>query len=96
MTVLFFTAETTPFRFYSNSGTRPYVLASTHKDWQECWAGSQFGWSEEKEGFFVAFAQAMGYAGAHDWSNFYNYEARHWERNHYWDNNGYASYVTVP
>jgi hypothetical protein len=32
VTVLFFTAETTPFRFYSNSGTRPSGGCVAHKD----------------------------------------------------------------
>ncbi|NIQ82617.1 MAG: hypothetical protein GTN93_31975 [Anaerolineae bacterium] len=90
-------------RIYADSDDRLYnvswgyyVLASSHKDWQECWAGSQFGWSEESEGIFVAFAQSRGYAAAHDWGNFFNYEAPRWEGNHYWDNNGYASAVNVP
>lgn len=96
-------AQARHMRLYADSDDRLYnvswgyyVLGSTHKDWQECWFGSQFGWSEETEGIFVNYALNRGYWGQHDWASFYNYEAPRWEGNHYWDNNGMASHIYVP
>jgi len=74
-----------------------YVLGTTHKDYQECTlgaGGSQFGWSEESEGYWAG--QANSSAVNHNCCLYHNYEAPRWEGNHYWDNNGYATSVYVP
>lgn len=95
--------EARHMRIYADSNDRLYnvswgyyVLASTHKDWQECWFGSEFGWSEETEDIFADFLDEEGYTVFEDWNYWYNYEGSRWEGNHYWSNNGYATAVYVP
>ena len=75
-----------------------YVLATTHTDFQECWFGTQYGWSEDTEHIFAGYARDHGYTVAEDAPNldFGNSEAPHWEGNHYWQNDGHASAVNVP
>lgn len=74
-----------------------YVLGSTHRDWQECWVGTQYGWSEDQEINFKSMAQAAGYTNtAHDFMSWNNLQWSYWEGNHYWQVDGYASSVQVP
>lgn len=73
-----------------------YVIASTHRDWQECWSGTQYGWSEDMEDQFASWAYAAGYTGiADDWQSWSNNESEYWQGNHYWQTDGMATAIEI-
>lgn len=75
-----------------------YSFASSHRDKNEvCPTGTQFGWSEDSENYTVDTAVVVfGWSAIHDWGYMYNIRISAWYGNHYVQNNGYASWVTVP
>lgn len=78
---------------YLDNMTRgPYVMVSTHRDYQECGGGSRFYDSEVVEGGITSNLATLygGYQDRFDWGNAEPYRA---EGNHIWDSNGYGSYI---
>jgi hypothetical protein len=95
---------TTPhYRVYADSndylynvGYGSYVLATTHRDRDECGGGNKsFYDSERVEGEITAWFGTRGYAVYHDYSSFSNYEPYRAQGTHVWDNDGRASYVNL-
>jgi hypothetical protein len=87
-------ADDDQYMYHLDSGT--YVVASTHKDQNECGGGDKMHYgSEAVEDRIVERMAGMGYPGYHDYASFYNYEYFRAEGNHVWDNNGRASYIDV-
>ena len=73
-----------------------YVLATTHKDVRECGRNTQFGWSEDAVNWVSGKLRAKGIGVTEDWSDFRNAERDRWEKNHFWRNNGRATWVHIP
>lgn len=73
-----------------------YVIASTHKDHNECFFGNEyFDQSEAVEKDIAQFYSDRYYPVYRDWASFANWEPLRAEGNHIWDNNGYGTYVRL-
>ncbi len=78
-----------------------YVLATTHKDQDECSTDREFGWGELIEEDFTNYFSSHGYYVNDDWASFYNNEPYRVEapgtsEEHFWQNNTYATWVGIP
>lgn len=85
--------------YYYNTSWRRYVLATTHIDVDEGWPSAQFGWSETTEEWFAARLRSRGYSVSEDayWlANNDSWPSGRWVSNHYYLNNGYATFVSIP
>ena len=71
-----------------------YIIGTTHYDEYpfESWSG----FSEYAEKDIALASEAIGWAVFRDHTFFANSETCRWEGNHYWYNNGYATFVYVP
>lgn len=90
-------------RLYANGNNRSnnihwgyYVLGSTHYDLDECSLNPRFGWSETAESWFAQIARDKDYAVFEDWDDWANAEPDRWEGNHFWQNDGKATSISVP
>jgi hypothetical protein len=74
-----------------------YVLATTHKDVNEC-SSPQHGWSEWVEDTVARHVRNKGgnYVVSQNCCWMFNPEPDRWEDNHFWQSSGYATYIYVP
>jgi hypothetical protein len=72
-----------------------YVIASTHRDWDECGGSVRHGYSEYTESVLLNRVRDNTYVEWDKWglSNNENYRV---EGNHIWSNDGWASTVRIP
>jgi hypothetical protein len=78
---------------YLDSMSRgPYIMVSTHRDYQECGGGAKFYDSEKVEGGIVTNLGTL-YQVWHDWYSWGNAEPLRVDGNHTWDSDGRGSYV---
>lgn len=96
------------YRVYADGDDRLYnldygywIIGSTHFDYNDGCSGAQHGYSETAEDW-VAYWSGLVWPGRvfGDYGYLYNYEGYRVEtsegRPHIWENNGYATYVSVP
>jgi hypothetical protein len=93
--------ETPHFRVYADGndylwqiGRGSYVVASTHRDVEECSSFKIFRDSEQVEGGIVTNLSNLYYV-YHDRYAWGNPEPYRVQGRHIWDNNGYGSYVEM-
>lgn len=72
-----------------------WVLATTHRDYNECATGKRHAQSEQTEDLLINEVDENTTV-QRDIYNFANYERLRDEGNHRWENNGYASTVKIP
>jgi hypothetical protein len=75
-----------------------WVMASAHYDISECAGHTQFGYSEDVEHkIYLYWKNTLGLTGYYDYVHFNFYNSQFgWQKNHYVENDGYASKLVVP
>jgi|FEC22Drversion2_1045045.scaffolds.fasta_scaffold03347_4 hypothetical protein len=98
------TPNATHYRLYSHPGNNTnynlalgfWTFATTHRDYWDGCPGQYFGYSENAEHEIVGDANSMGGTVTFlDHANFGNPEPARWQGNHYWLNDGMASYIRI-
>jgi hypothetical protein len=79
--------------FFYNPGFGYYIFGTTHQDHHE-FCNSWYDHSEETEHDIANKMSGKGYFTRYDYAWFYNAQFNS-QSNHYWDNDGYATYIKV-
>ncbi|HYN94875.1 MAG TPA: hypothetical protein VES42_13585 [Pilimelia sp.] len=72
-----------------------FVIGTSHNDYREGCSNGYAGDNEQAESHVATMYRTRGYAVREDYWNLYNRETI-WDGPHHWNNDGYATQITIP